>query len=145
MSAAALISALAEGGSRGLFSGIGQLAKDLRVAFTGKDPIKELEIQQKLLEIEAAAENAQAVINLAEASNPNVFVSGWRPACGWVCSLALGWVYIASPFFTWIANLLGSSVAMPVVDLAELYPLLLALLGMGGLRSFDKTQKIKKD
>jgi len=145
MSAAALIGALAEGGAKGMFSGIGQLAKDLRTAITGKDPAKAAEIEAKLMELEYAAESAQAIINLEEARNPNLFVSGWRPSVGWVCSAAMAWFYIVSPLVTWTAGLFGSSVQMPVVDLSTLYPLLLALLGMGGLRSFDKSQKTKKD
>lgn len=145
MSATALIGALAEGGAKGLFSGIGSLAKDIRVAITGKDPQKQAEIEAKLMELEYASESAQAIINLEEAKNPNVFVSGWRPAVGWVCSAAMAWYYIASPLFTWVAGLFGSSAVMPTVDLSTLYPLLLALLGMGGLRSFDKYAKTKKD
>lgn len=145
MSATALIGALAEGGAKGMFSGIGQLAKDIRTAITGKDPAKEAEIAEKLMELEYAAESAQALVNIEEAKNPNVFVSGWRPAAGWTCSIALAWFYVLSPFASWVAELCGSAVKMPVVDISTLYPLLLALLGMGGLRSFDKASKTKKD
>lgn len=145
MSATALIGALAEGSAKGLFSGIGQLARDIRTAITGKDPAKAAEIEARLIELEYAAESAQAIINLEEAKNPNVWVSGWRPGAGWVCSAALAWYYVFSPLLTWVATLLGSDIAMPEVDISTLYPLLLALLGMGGLRSFDKAQKVKKD
>lgn len=145
MGATALIGALAEGSAKGLFSGIGQLARDVRTAITGKDPTKAAEIEARLIELEYTAEAAQAQINLAEAQNPNIWVSGWRPAAGWTCSAALAWYYVFSPLLTWAANLFGSDVVMPTVDLSTLYPLLLALLGMGGLRSFDKVQKVKKD
>ena len=144
MGATGLIGALAEGGTKGLFSGIGTLAKDIRIAITGKDPAKIAEAEARLMELEYAAESAQTVINLAEASNPNLFVSGWRPAVGWTCSSALAFYYVIGPLITWTANLLGSPVVLPEIDINALYPLLLALLGMGGLRSFDKSQKITK-
>lgn len=117
-----------------VLSGLGNLAKDVRIAITGKDPAA----AQKLLELEAAAEKAQTDINLAEAQNPNLFVSGWRPAVGWTCVLALIWNYIVAPL------LIAVGLKMPGLDVGELITLLLAVLGVGGLRTYEKAQGVTK-
>lgn len=144
MSAAALISALAEGGSRGLFSGVGELAKDIRVAITGKDPAKMAEIEARLIELEYGAQSAQVLVNLEEAKSPNLWTSGWRPGVGWTCSAALAFYYVIGPLMTWGARLAGSDISLPEIDINALYPLLLALLGMGGMRSYEKVNGVKK-
>jgi hypothetical protein len=123
-----------------VLSGIGSLAKDLRVAFTGKDPA----LDMKLLEIEQAAQKAQVDVNLAEAQNPNLFVSGWRPAVGWVCAFALTWYFILAPLLTWTLSAFGVSSTIPAFDTSELMSLLMALLGVGAMRSYDKSQGTSK-
>ena len=73
----------------GIFSGLGQLLKDVRTTITGKAPIdasKLAELEAKALELEGLAQKAQTDINLVEAQNPKLFVSGWRPAVGWLCA-----------------------------------------------------------
>ena len=123
-----------------VLSGLGSMAKDLRVAITGKDPAME----SKLLEIEAAAEKAQTDVNLAEAQNPNIFVSGWRPAVGWVCVFALGWYYILAPLVTWLLSIFKIDATIPSFEVGELVALLSALLGVGGMRTFEKYQGVAK-
>ena len=123
-----------------VLSGLGSMAKDLRVALTGKDPAAEA----KLLEIEEAAEKAQADINLAEAQNPNMFVSGWRPAVGWVCTFALAWYYVLAPLTTYILSIAKVQATIPVFDSGTLISLLMALLGIGGLRTYEKVQGVSK-
>jgi hypothetical protein len=123
-----------------VLSGIGSLAKDLRVAFTGKDPA----LDMKLLELEQAAQKAQIDVNLAEAQNPNLFVSGWRPAVGWVCAFALTWYFILAPLLTWTLSAFGVSSTIPAFDTSELMSLLMALLGVGAMRSYDKSQGTSK-
>lgn len=74
----------------------------------------------------------QAVINQAEASNKNIFVAGWRPACGWICAFALAFEYLLRP----IAVSFGAHI--PDINSGELMTLLLGMLGLGGLRTYDK-------
>lgn len=119
-----------------VLTGLGSLAKDIRQAWTGKDP----DLEKKLLEIEATAQKAQMDINIAEAQNPNMFVAGWRPAVGWICALALFWYFFLSPFLTYIFQLFKLNMEIPVFDTGELITLLLGMLGIGGMRSFDKYQ-----
>ena len=133
-----VISDLAEGASKGLFSGVGKLAKDIRTAITGIDPDKAAEIEEKLLELEAASDDAQAKINMTEAQNPSLFVSGWRPAVGWICVFALGWYYILAPFLTWALSAFKIQMTIPAFDTGELISLLFGMLGLSGLRTYEK-------
>jgi len=74
---------LSSGAVGGLLGGIGTLAKDIREAITGDLPAeRKAEINQKILELELAATQAQTLINIEEAKSENIFVSGWRPVCG---------------------------------------------------------------
>jgi len=86
---------------------------------------------------ELAAMTAQTEINKAEASNPSVFVSGWRPAIGWVCALAMGYQYLARPLMVAFMPAL----AFPGLD-DNLWQLIMGMLGLGGLRTFEKTQGV---
>ncbi len=137
-----IISDLAKGAASGVFQGIGDLAKDIREAFTGKsiiDPTKEAELREKLMELQFAATKAQTDIDVAEARNPNIFVAGWRPAVGWVCVLGLVYQFAACPLLSWLSAMPGVHVPIPpALDTSTLTPLLLSLLGMGSLRTVEK-------
>lgn len=79
----------------------------------------------------------------AEASNASVFVAGWRPAVGWVCASAFGWTYVLAPIVAYAAKLAGSTVVLPVLDLSQLSPVLMGMLGLGVMRTFEKVNGIK--
>lgn len=87
-----------------------------------------------------ASDLAQVGVNQEEAKHPSVFVSGWRPAVGWVCVAALFFNYIISPFLAWAAVIWMPDAIIPQLDISELLTLLFGLLGMGTLRSYDKKQ-----
>lgn len=81
----------------------------------------------------------QLAINQKEAEHGSIFVAGWRPAIGWICGLALGWNYIAQPIFTWGVFLYGADLGdVPKLDTSELTTILLGMLGLGGLRTYEK-------
>lgn len=83
----------------------------------------------------------QAAINIEEAKNGSKFVSGWRPAVGWVCASALAYNYVVMPFLYWaIACFFKDIPVPPVLSISELMPLLIGMLGIGGMRSFDKVK-----
>jgi hypothetical protein len=82
---------------------------------------------------ELAAMLAQTEINKVEAANPSVFVSGWRPAIGWVCALAMAYQYLLRPFLAAFYPVL----TFPGLD-DNLWQLLAGMLGLGGLRTFVK-------
>jgi hypothetical protein len=136
-----IISGGVSGGISSIFGAIGTLAKDIRQAITGEiSPEKKAEMETKLLELEFMSAKAQTDINLEEAKNPNLFVSGWRPAVGWVCAFSLAWQFIGNPIFDWIIKLMGKNIVAPVLDTGSLITVLFALLGLGGLRTYEKTK-----
>ena len=81
----------------------------------------------------------QLDINKAEAANPNMFVAGWRPAVGWVCASAMAFQYLVRPLLIGF----GITTSMPALD-DTLWGLLFGMLGIGGLRTFEKVQGVSK-
>lgn len=105
------------------------------------DPDKKMEMKielAKLADAEAARESAERIaqteVNKAEAGHSAIFVAGWRPAVGWTCGLALGYNTILAPAFGW-----------GVADLGFLQTILLGMLGIAGMRSFDKAKGVASD
>ena len=86
---------------------------------------------------ELAAMLAQTDVNKVEAASSSVFVSGWRPAIGWVCALAMGYQYLLRPFLVAFNPVL----AFPGLD-DNLWQLLAGMLGLGGLRTFEKVNGV---
>ena len=83
---------------------------------------------------------AQLEVNKAEATSSSLFVAGGRPFVIWVCGLALANDFILRPFATFMASLLGKAAAWPALDAQSLMPLLLGLLGLGAMRTYEKVQ-----
>ena len=94
--------------------------------------------QLEQLKADVQASLAQVDVNKVEAASPSLFKSGWRPAVGWICAVALGVQFLLNPIGSWVAALMGHPVAFPPLDLGTLMTLLFGMLGMGTLRSFDK-------
>ena len=110
------------------------------------DPIQAADAKLKLLELQQSGElatmTAQTDINKQEAASSSVFVSGWRPAIGWVCALALAYQYLFKPLLTWLLMTAGFQIpTMPGLD-DNLWQLMMGMLGMGGLRTFEKVQGV---
>ena len=84
----------------------------------------------------------QLDINKVEAANPSVFVSGWRPAIGWVCGAACAWNWIGLKIALFVAAYLGHELKMQPADTAEMLPILMGMLGLGGLRTVEKVQGV---
>jgi hypothetical protein len=84
----------------------------------------------------------QIDVNKAEAGSPSTFTSGWRPAIGWVCAAALFFQYIARPALSWYGITFGHPYPpLPGID-DNLWQLMLGMLGLGGLRSFEKVKGV---
>ena len=92
------------------------------------------ELQGKLID----QITAQIEVDRQEAQNANMFVAGWRPAIGWICGAGLGIQFIINPLATWIAALAHHPIAFPTLDLGTLLTLLLGMLGLGGMRTYEK-------
>ena len=87
-------------------------------------------------ELQAVA--GQIQINLAEAGNRSVWVSGWRPYVGWVCGTGLAIQFIIAPMATWIAALCGHPIIFPSLDMGTLLSCLGGMLGLGLTRTVEK-------
>lgn len=88
----------------------------------------------------------QIEINKAEAKHKSIFVAGWRPAVGWVCVAVLGFNYIGVYLLEYIHALTEIAAEVPKrFDMSEIWPLLVGLLGVGGMRSFDKKAGTQTD
>ena len=102
--------------------------------------------QQALLKHQMllAMQQAQTSLNQTEAAHRSVFVAGWRPLCGWACSLAVVWLFFGAPVMTAVVSAFGLSVPVPSVPEDLMFELLFALLGLAGLRSFDKLKGLSR-
>jgi hypothetical protein len=132
-------------GIGGITNGIGSLLKDIRTAITGKaplDPTRLAELEAKALEIEQQAMNAQVEINKIEAASPSMFKSGWRPAAGWLCVIGLAWSTFLLPVWIWLTSI-AKIPAPPLLDTGVLVSLLVAMLGLGGFRTYEKIKNGK--
>lgn len=85
----------------------------------------------------------QLEVNAAEAASPHIFVAGWRPFVGWCCGLGFLWATIAQPMVAWVAVARGWP-APPAIDTEVLLYVLGGMLGLGTLRSFEKTKGATK-
>lgn len=83
----------------------------------------------------------QLEVNAKEAANPSIFVAGWRPFVGWCCGLGFLWATIGQPVVTWIATARGWP-APPAIDTDVLLYVLGGMLGLGTLRSFEKSKGV---
>ena len=84
---------------------------------------------------------AQLEVNKAEAQHKSVFVAGWRPAVGWLCVSAMAFNYIG----VYLLEFFSNGPVPERFDMSELYPMLLGMLGIGGMRSYDKKNKTQTD
>jgi hypothetical protein len=85
----------------------------------------------------------QLAINQEEAKSASIFVSGWRPFIGWVCGAALVYTYLAYPLLLWAGAAWFPHLMPPKLgNDGMLYELLLGMLGLGGLRTFEKVKGV---
>ena len=88
---------------------------------------------------------AQAQTNLEQAKHPSIFVAGARPAIMWICAFGLGWQFVFQPVAVWCIAVSGIDVVLPIIETEGLMSLTLALLGLGGMRSFEKSKGIQRN
>ena len=91
------------------------------------------------------ANMAQIEVNKEQAKHASLFVSGARPAIMWVCCLGLFWSFFLAPFLSWLIVASGSTATLPAIETEGLLSLTLALLGLGGYRSFEKFKGVARN
>jgi len=88
---------------------------------------------------------AQLEVNKAEAQHRSIFVAGWRPFIGWTCGIALMAHFVLFPATDFVVAYMGYEIPpMPAFDMESLMTVLLGMLGLGGMRSFEKFKGIAK-
>ena len=87
----------------------------------------------------------QLEINKAEAQHRSIFVAGWRPFVGWTCGVALAWHFVLAPFIIFGSAYAGVPLPdLPQFDMSSLLTVLMGMLGLGGMRSFEKMKGLTK-
>lgn len=88
---------------------------------------------------------AQVEVNKAEAQHRSIFVAGWRPFIGWTCGVALAYHFVLAPLITFGVAWYGAEIPeIPTFDMDSLMTVLLGMLGLGGMRSFEKAKGLTK-
>lgn len=141
-----------------IIEAVGEIADDL---FTSDEERIKAAIEMRKLGIEemridAELAQGQIEVNKAEAQHPSLFVSGWRPAVGWVCVLALSYQFLLYPMMTWAWAYMQALDWIPVrvgemeltpppmLDTGALYTVLLGILGLGTMRSVEKAKGVAR-
>jgi len=111
--------------------------------------VQDKDLKQKLaheLKTELHRANmAQLEVNKVEASHQSIFVSGWRPFVGWCCGVALAYHFILAPILALIINIYSPGVTLPEFEFSQLSTILMGMLGLGGLRSWEKTKGVSRE
>lgn len=103
------------------------------------------EAEAGLLKMIANADAQQAKTNQIEAAHSSIFVAGWRPFIGWVCGVAIAWSFLVHPMLQWALIVFDMPVKdLPTLDTDSLYQLVLGMLGMAGLRTFEKSKNVAR-
>ena len=110
--------------------------------------LKMLELNQagefKQLEVDMQTALAQIAVNQEEAKSPGIFKGGWRPFAGWVGGIALAYQTLLRPLLPWIMTVLGLNVPpLPVVDTQDLMVILTGMLGLGGMRTYERWKGVE--
>ena len=139
---------------------VGNVFTSIREAITGdkiKDPVEMAKIDLQLQTLEQASKNGQIAINKVEAAHKNLFVAGWRPFIGWTAGVGLAYTYVFQPLMWWLIKIyvVFSGIILsaeqlealrPVtLDTALLFNLILAMLGMAGMRTYEKLKQVARE
>lgn len=98
-----------------------------------------------LLDADLKMAQGQMETNKAEASNPSLFVSGWRPFVGWILATGMGSQFVLGPFVQWASTLAGYPTVWPQLDLMPMLTMLGGMLGLGGMRTAEKIKGVARD
>lgn len=127
-----------------IIDSVGKIASDLIT--TDKERL-ELELEAK--KIDQAIDLAQIDVNRTEAEHPSIFVAGWRPAIGWIGAAAMAYQFLLYPLMLWAwAYLQGIGwipkelTPPPVLEADQLWVILSGILGIAGMRSYEKTKGV---
>ena len=104
-----------------------------------------MKLQHELETALHSANLAQLEVNKAEAAHKSIFVAGWRPFVGWVCGVALAYHFILAPLLQFGFALGGVEQDLPEFEFGQLSTVLMGMLGLGGLRTFEKMKGVSRE
>ena len=87
----------------------------------------------------------QLEVNKAEAAVKSLFVAGWRPFIGWICGVAMLANFLLIPMANFVLDLSGSTNTIPLIELETMMPVLMGMLGLGAMRSYEKVKKVSRE
>jgi hypothetical protein len=129
-----------------MIESVGKVAGDL---ITTEKERMQLELEGRKLD--QAIDLAQIEVNKAEAAHSSVFVAGWRPAIGWIGAAAMAYQFLLYPLMLWVWTYLQGMgwipkelTPPPVLDADQLWVILSGILGIAGMRSFEKTKGVAR-
>ena len=88
---------------------------------------------------------AQMEVNKVEAAHKSIFVAGWRPFIGWVCGFGILWAFLGHPIFEWVVAMGWVDVVPPLLQVDSLLEIVLGMLGLAGLRTYEKGKGIARE
>lgn len=101
--------------------------------------------QDEMVKAFLASDQAQDAVNAEEAKSSSLFVSGWRPFIGWVCGISFAWAYVVRPMLVFGFAAAGRPLGLPPVDIAEMSTVLMGMLGLSGMRTYEKKQGVQNN
>lgn len=112
------------------------------------DPLQAASAKLELIKLQQSGElqamAGQLEINKVEAASSSLFVAGWRPFIGWACGAACVWNWLGLPIAKAAAEYFGHPIPLSSADLSEMLPVLMGMLGIGGLRTIEKINGVAR-
>jgi|TARA_R110002020_G_scaffold460326_2_gene678804 hypothetical protein len=124
----------------GLVGSVGKIVDELHTSQEEKDNAK-----IKLQALENELKTKQIEVNQVEAGHKSIFVAGWRPATGWLIVGILFYSYILQPFTIMVLKIMGKDIEIPNLNVSEVMPIILGMLGLGFSRSYEKKNKVARE
>ena len=109
------------------------------------DKTKRMELESQIRSQMIDLQKAQSEVNLAQAKHASLFVAGARPAIMWICALGLLWSFFLGPIANWLVWTFSFDIVPPDINTEGLMTLTLSMLGLGGMRSFEKYQGVARN
>lgn len=125
-----------------LITAIIPVIADLAKRLFPNDPAKQQELQAEMLKQIGEINMAQTKVNEEEAKSTSVFVAGWRPFIGWICGISLAANWLIFPIIENVSAQLGGPIVLSYLDTSEIMGLIMGMLGMGGLRTYEKIKGV---
>ena len=131
-------------GVKSALDSVGGLAKSIRTAITGIDPDKQMEIEKIFAELDDKINAGQQALNIIATQSTSFFQSGWRPAAGLLGVIGLAYSTLGQPMLIWLSDIFGIP-RPPIVDTGILITLLVQMLGLGTLRTYERKLGVDKN